>query len=148
MIEENKLLETLTAILFLAGFIFGIFFMMRLRNQRYQKLYFPLPIFSLMFFWDEVSCGKDIFNFTPPKLGSTEVDGVHDFFEIFYQQIKSLGDVQSDVKLLSALAIFGGTLLVAFSFIFRIRFSCLKEKWNKIGYEYLPLKFLRLAIAF
>jgi hypothetical protein len=88
-IDEDALIENLTATLFLgSGILAGLLFRHKLRHNRSQLM---IPILSIWAFFEEISFGERIFDLEMPYLGGEKFDGLHDLFFLLYESLRIRG---------------------------------------------------------
>jgi len=80
--EEDRFLESLTALVFAAGGLAGFVAFARRRGAAWWTL--SIPVVCCMGFLDEVSFGQRLLGFEVPVLRRMPVDGLHDLFTIGY----------------------------------------------------------------
>ncbi len=86
LLDEDGLVESLTAAVFLAGF--AVHFVPRLtRRQSVRPVATRLlAAVCLLGFLDELSFGERLFRMRMPQLSGVKIDGAHDFFYVFAQE--------------------------------------------------------------
>ena len=83
---EDRIVETATALLFLAAFIVGLAFLIAHRSRRYRVLLFIASSLGLLGFLDEISFGARLFGWSMPEMaGGGEFDGAHDLVILTYR---------------------------------------------------------------
>lgn len=83
---EDRVVETATALLFLAAFIVGLAFLIAHRSRRYRVLLLIASSLGLVGFLDEISFGARLFGWSMPGMaGGGEFDGAHDFVILTYR---------------------------------------------------------------
>jgi len=83
---EDRLVETITALFFIAAFIVGVVCLMAYRARRYRVLLFIASSLGLLGFLDEVSFGARLFGWSMPEMaGGGEFDGAHDLVILTYR---------------------------------------------------------------
>jgi hypothetical protein len=83
---EDRIVETATALLFLAAFAVGLAFLIAYRSRRYRVLLLIASSLGLLGFLDEISFGARLFGWSMPKMaGGGEFDGAHDFVILIYR---------------------------------------------------------------
>jgi hypothetical protein len=83
---EDRLVETATALLFLAAFIVGLAFLIAHRSRRYRVLLLIASSLGLLGFLDEISFGARLFGWSTPEMpGGGEFDGAHDLVILIYR---------------------------------------------------------------
>jgi len=87
LIEEDALVENLTAIFFLLAFVLGLSFFFKLRRRRVHWSLAMLAFVALIGFLDEISFGERLFNLSMPVWGGVQLDAVHDVVELVYKNI-------------------------------------------------------------
>jgi hypothetical protein len=82
---EDRLVETITALFFLAAFIIGVAFLIAHRSRRYRVLQLIASSLALLGFLDEISFGARLFGWSMPEmLGGGQFDGAHDLVILTY----------------------------------------------------------------
>lgn len=87
LIEEDALVENLTAVFFLLAFALALFFSLRIRPRRMHRGLATLALVALVGFLDEISFGERLFNLSMPAWGGVQLDAVHDLVELAYKNI-------------------------------------------------------------
>lgn len=87
IIQEDQLVENLSAVFFFIAFGLGIYFFLKLRRIQSRPLLIGIALVGLNGFLDEISFGERIFHFTPPVIGGVQFDAVHDIVEIIYKNV-------------------------------------------------------------
>lgn len=82
---EDGFVETLSAITFLASFLYGIATFAARSAIVYPKLLGLLSLIGLVGFLDEMSFGERLFGLSMPSIGDNKLDAVHDIFTLSYQ---------------------------------------------------------------
>jgi hypothetical protein len=83
---EDRLVETATALLFLAAFIVGLAFLIAQRSRRYRVLLLIASGLGLLGFLDEISFGARLLGWSMPEMaGGGEFDGAHDLVILTYR---------------------------------------------------------------
>ena len=91
-INEDRFLENLTALLFLAAFLLGTVFVAKLRDKRKRQVYSVIPIVGLLGLLDELSYGERLLQIKRlPGLRGIKIDGLHDLVYIAFVAIKEDG---------------------------------------------------------
>ncbi len=92
LVKEDHLLENLTAGLFFGGFLLGLFFVRKLKGQRYRMAYFAIPLLALLCFLEEISYGERLLGFERLRIylpggraKGFQVDTVHSVAYAFYR---------------------------------------------------------------
>lgn len=90
LIGEDRVLETLSALLYAAAFVVGGATLLRLGRAAHPTLWFITP-FGLVCALDEISFGARLFGFEAPALkGGGEFDGVHDLIILAKRELATL----------------------------------------------------------
>ncbi|MEM9117873.1 MAG: hypothetical protein AAGD09_08335 [Cyanobacteria bacterium P01_F01_bin.56] len=152
-IQEGSLLENLTALLAFNSFLVGLYFVLKLKNKRHQRLYIVLPILGLITFLDELSFGEDIVEFDRPTIGGMEIDSLHDFVSLFFKKFILSENRNENGYILSLIIII---IVLAILTLLGIFYRYRKHRSNfrtdiglkKVGQGYPPLLFLGIAILF
>jgi hypothetical protein len=83
---EDRIVETATALLFLAAFIVGFAFLIAHGSRRYRVLLLIASSLGLLGFLDEISFGARLFGWSMPEMaGGGEFDGAHDLVILTYR---------------------------------------------------------------
>jgi hypothetical protein len=83
---EDRIVETATALLFLAAFIVGLAFLIAHRSRRYRVFLLIASSLGLLAFLDEISFGARLFGWSMPEMaGGGEFDGAHDLVILIYR---------------------------------------------------------------
>lgn len=83
---EDRLIETATALFFLAAFIVGLAFLIAHTCRRYRVLLLIASSLGLVGFLDEISFGARLFGWSMPEMaGGGEFDGAHDLVILIYR---------------------------------------------------------------
>ena len=83
---EDRLVETTTALFFLAAFIVGVAFLVARGARRDRALLFIASSLGLLGFLDEISFGARLFGWSMPEMpGGGEFDGAHDIVILTYR---------------------------------------------------------------
>ena len=83
---EDRLVETITALFFLAASIVGVAFLIAYRARRHRVLLFIASSLGLLGFLDEISFGARLFGWSMPEMaGGGEFDGAHDVVILTYR---------------------------------------------------------------
>lgn len=86
--EEDGLVETASALLFLLAFAIGVVRIVRHGLTPYSLLLPVATILGLMGFLDEISFGAPWFGWQMPAMpGGGEFDGIHDIFVLIYRAV-------------------------------------------------------------
>jgi hypothetical protein len=82
LVEEDRLTEDLTALFYLMSFFLGIFFISRIKEKKYRRVYLALPFIGILFFLEELSYGERIFHYRRPLIYNEYFDALHDLLPI------------------------------------------------------------------
>jgi hypothetical protein len=83
---EDRLVETITSLLFLAAFIVGVAFLIAYSARRYRVLLYITSGLGLLGFLDEISFGARLFGWSMPEMAAGgEFDGAHDLVILIYR---------------------------------------------------------------
>ncbi|WP_144186021.1 hypothetical protein [Elioraea rosea] len=105
LIGEDRLLETLSAVLYASASVIAIALLLRLRRAAHPALWFIAP-FAMICALDEISFGARLFAIEmPPLKGGGEFDGAHDVIILVVREAQAM-----DPALLALLL--GGTVAV------------------------------------
>jgi len=88
LIEEDQLVENLSAIFFFLAFLLGPLFILRLRPRRMHWGLAATALVALIGFLDEISFGERLFDLSMPVWGGVKFDAVHDIVELAYKSIR------------------------------------------------------------
>lgn len=105
---EDQFLETLTAVLFLFGFLIGSIALIKSRKLLSGWIFFP--VFSLVGVLEELSYGARLFGWIMPVFDGVQLDALHDFIDL-------LGVVGSQNPLV--MAALGVVAVFGLVFVFR-----------------------------
>lgn len=108
LISEDRVMETLTVILFLAGFLLGVILTSRLRTNTQRLAYGVIPLIGLIGLLDELSFGERIFSLTMPTVEGVQIDGVHDVASLMKETLKHHGNL----FIYAAILVVGGLFVV------------------------------------
>ena len=97
LVEEDGIIETTTALVFLGAALIGTIAMLTTGARR---LYWLVPAFGLFGFLDEMSFGARIFGFPLPVIDGLEVDSFHDVFDLADRLAGDLGISRTMIALL------------------------------------------------
>ena len=90
LLEEDRLVENLSAIIFLLVFITGLLF--HFKSEKRRKTLLLLSSLGLLGFLDELSFGQRIYGFQIPVVLSVGIDAVHDFFRLGFIIFMQIAD--------------------------------------------------------
>lgn len=121
LLEEDSLVENLSAGFYLMSALYGTFLL--LRNQGYKKLITAITSISFLGFLDEVSFGERLFSLNMPYVYGVRIDAAHDFVDVAEKMTSDFGDSYP----LYANIIFFGSLFLIISLIIKY-----KNKLSKI----------------
>jgi hypothetical protein len=113
LIGEDRVLETLSALLYAAAFLVGGATLLRAGRAAHRALWFIVP-FGLVCALDEISFGARLFGFEAPALkGGGEFDGVHDLIILAKRELAALalGDLLLFTLAASVVALIAAVLL-------------------------------------
>jgi hypothetical protein len=83
LLEENQLVENVTAFLFMLSAVWGFTLLVRDRRRKIRRLMlWSTTGLGLIGFLDEVSFGEDIFGLTMPMIAGVKVNAVHDLTDV------------------------------------------------------------------
>ena len=100
LIVEDGIIETATAIVFLAAAIGG---MIAIRSGSVPGAYWLIPAFGLFGFLDEMSFGARVFGFPLPTVNGLKVDSFHDIFDLADRLAGTLGVSRTQIAGLAVL---------------------------------------------
>jgi hypothetical protein len=99
LFAEDRIVETATALLFLAAFFVGLAFLIAHRSRRYRVLLLIASSLGLLGFLDEISFGARLFGWSMPDMaGGGEFDGAHDLVILIYR-----GGAEADPIVIAAI---------------------------------------------
>jgi hypothetical protein len=135
---EGNVVETMTAVIFLGTFFWGLLSFLKRRQKRRGLMFFTG--LSLLCFLEELSVAVSVFRLPVPTIQGSKLDSIHDLFYIGFRFFKKLAFTNL------SLLIFGGSLLVLL-FVYIVIHS-LPVLWKYWGSQtsVLVLSFLGLAI--
>jgi hypothetical protein len=141
LFSEDNLVENLSALLFLCTFFAGIFFVLRLKENRHRKIYLVFPFLGLIAFLDEISFGQRIFNFKVPIVHDVPIDAIHDIIEVGYNIIIKHGNAYLNYVLLAVVFFIPLIIILKYrSFFFQI--PDMLRKHPPYGYLLISMGFL------
>lgn len=114
---EDQLIETLTALLFLAAAIYCFVGFIKNKNAGRRTSWFLFGSLGLIGFLDELSFGERIFNLSMPSVRGVQIDAAHDFFELGFTMYRH----GLDRYPVLAISLIVGALVVAGLIIYRFR---------------------------
>lgn len=151
-IQEDKLMENLTSILFFNSFLLGVIFIGRLKKYSLPKIYFIIPLTGLLCFLDEISFGLRLFNSKPLTIGGEEVDGMHDLLEILYLTIRRMPKRDNYFLFAFILLTFGVVIFTCIKYRHYLQPRYVRKVFNNLFKnsfsKYPSLKFLALGGGF
>jgi hypothetical protein len=142
--EEDGIVETASALLFLLAFATGAVRIVRRGLTPHSLLLPAATILGLMGFLDEISFGARWFGWQMPAMpGGGEFDGIHDIFVLFYRVV---------VKGMSMLAAILGVLLavvaIGAAIVWRdALYAAIMRTLGEAAFGYLALFVLFLGTA-
>jgi len=139
LIWEDQLLEVVTALLFFCSFLAGLFLILELKERRFWKYYFIIPIIGLISFLEEVSYGQRIMNFEIPKFKEIGIDAIHDVILLFYQLLNRSSALKSYLSLIAAFIII---------VLLTLKYYKVVSKVPDLLRSYSPLNFVMLFFGF
>ncbi len=92
LFAEDNLVEDLTVLFYLLSFSIGIYFIVRLKEKKFRKIFIAIPLISLMGALEELSYGQRIFKLKMPYLDDVQIDAIHDFIELGHKIIVEQGN--------------------------------------------------------
>ncbi len=90
LVNENGLVEHLSAFFFLGTFFLSLLFF--IKSKKYRKELIAVSALGLLGFLDEISFGEWFFDLKMPHIGGVKIDAAHDFVFLGYILIKSFTD--------------------------------------------------------
>lgn len=146
IVNEDSLIENLTAGLFLCTFLFALVLLntRRITNKLNFKWLILLLALGLIGFLDEISFGERLLGLEMPVLGATKIDAVHDIFELGISLTPRLA---SDQQLIILLVLFGGLVLSIVAILKygkRIRNAAIADRFYPL---YLVILFFVLLVC-
>ena len=109
LVNEDSLVEHLSAFLFLSTFFLSFLFVIKSKKNR--KSLIIVSAVGLLGFLDEISFGERLFMLNMPIIGGKKIDAVHDLFELGYKGIKIL--THSHAIFVYLLILIGGGAIMA-----------------------------------
>jgi len=81
LVDEDRLVETLSVLLDLSVFVYGLALVVRSARDKGIGLGWPifLALVGLWSFLEDMSYGQRIFGFSSPRVFGVPIDGMHDF---------------------------------------------------------------------
>ncbi|MDY6782358.1 MAG: hypothetical protein SW833_07370 [Cyanobacteriota bacterium] len=156
LIEEDKFLENLTALVFLQAFIVSAINLYRFNHLYKKKIYLFIPAISLLGFLDELSFGERIFKFSAPVVYGTKIDAAHDLFNLIKKvYTKKIGtqialSFQQFIFIIATIALFG--IISKYRKALSIKLKSLTLNFQDLSFDRawnnLPLKFCLIAFIF
>lgn len=117
IIEEDHLVENISAFSYLTAFFLGIWILTNYSSWR--KLTWLVTIIGLIGFLDELSFGTRFFEFTEPELLNKNINAVHDFITIGYVFLENIIGFYGILSLVVAFVI-GSILLYMYQQKYRL----------------------------
>ena len=108
IIGEDRLLESSSAVLFLATFVIGLALALQVNEKRQRRVYFVVPLIGLLGFLEELSYGERIFDITMPQIYDVKVDALHDLIRVGLKILES----HSSIWIRALLVFLVGALIV------------------------------------
>ena len=134
LLDEDSLIENISAILYLVSFFIGLFFF--LKHERHRKALTAVSAISLLGFLDELSFGERHLGINGPLFYDVQIDGAHDFFYLAYKMALKTDFLYSIYGILLLLT--GILIITALLLKHRLK---LKKLFTRIHNE-APLLFL------
>lgn len=121
LITEDGIIETTTALVFLAAALAGAVAMVR---RKPPARFWLVPAFGLFGFLDEMSFGARIFGYPLPVIDGMEVDSFHDLFDLADRFAGDLGVSRTAIA-----AVLAAGCLVLGAFLMRSRRLSRVAQW-------------------
>ncbi len=140
IVNEDSLIENLTAGIFFCAFLFAlvVFTAQGNRPAAERKWLFLLMVLGLACFLDEISFGERLLGLTMPMLGQTKIDSMHDLIQLGIDKVPGpITDYQLQFLFL-LLAVLGLFLLAALKY-------CKRNFSTVIAGKYFPLTFVMVC---
>ncbi len=135
IIEEDNLIENLSALGFLTAGFLGIWAVKK--NKKWKKLSMLVAFLGFLGFLDEISFGERIFDFNYPSIMGWQVDSAHDLFAVAYLFFESIFGYHGTI------AIVVGSLIVALAiFLYQGKYTLNELSMNTL--ETVPGRYLVL----
>lgn len=116
LMDEDALVEHLTALLFFAALITGTYLLIRQWRSPQRRILGLLTLLALFCWLDELSFGARFFHWRVPAIFGHKFDGVHDLVDFGYRSIL-LGWTRQQsllVIILSAVTVYATVALLAY----------------------------------
>lgn len=115
--EEDLLIENVSVILFLAGFVLGLILLARVKRGKNFIMLIIISFFGMIGFLDELSFGERIFDLSMPELYGVKIDAIHDLLFLCCKIIKQ----KLDITWTLLLCFSAGSFIVISAIIFTFR---------------------------
>lgn len=86
LLNEDSLIETLSAVFYLISFFLALLFFFKSNIHRKPLIF--ISAVGLLGFLDELSFGERLFGFNMPYIYGVKIDAAHDFFSLGYKVIR------------------------------------------------------------
>lgn len=143
LLGEDKIVETISALLFLAAFVIGLPRVFVLRRERQYWVLVLATFLGLLGFLDEMSFGGRIFVIDYPRIYDVKFDGAHDLFYFAAKTVKVLADKFGYIIYISIIA--AGAFIPTFIMI--KKYAAVK-KFYCIIVDYTPYYFMAIFCCF
>jgi hypothetical protein len=105
IIDEDQLVENLTAFFFFSAFVLAFVFFLKLWRIRRHAGLAAVSVVALVGFLDEISFGERLFDLSMPVVGGVKFDAVHDVIEIARENILFTPGLPIAAAILAALLV-------------------------------------------
>ena len=90
ILDEDRLIESMTAFLYLGAALLGFYYYFRKSKQRIPLYYLAFPILALFCMLEEISFGYTLHRwFNAPVIAGKKMDALHDFIEVITHLIRN-----------------------------------------------------------
>lgn len=138
-VEEDSLVENLSAFSYLLAFFLGIWVLTKYRS--WWKLSLPVTLLGLVGFLDEISFGERIFDLTMPVVLDVKIDAAHDLVAIAYLFLKDIFGLFGLVAIILGLGVAAGGL-----YLYQQKYT-LEDLTGNL-FQTVPGQFLVLFLVF
>jgi hypothetical protein len=148
LVDEDRLLEILSALLNLSVFIYALLLGIRAARQRNRGWIWPafLTLVGLWSFLEEMSYGRRIFGFGAPRTLGVEIDGLHDYVLVGKHYLEIL--ITSHPRRLAVLVVILGLAALALAVRYRSRiWALLRLVFSMPTYLFFGLYVLLMVIS-
>ena len=148
LIQEDRFIEDLTALLFFTAFSIGVFFLLRSVFRRVNKALIVLPCIALFGFLDEVSFGDRLFGLPEYKILGVKIDGIHDLIDVTVIFLLGLPRLEQIVWVMTISLILARLISLHRKRLKRAYQFLISGQLNHWFYSHSPLPFVILAIVY